>query len=320
MPQVSLILPVFNVERFLYKCFDSLINQSLSEIQIIFIDDCSTDDSFKIVQQFKSNDSRVEVYRLENNSGPAVARNFGLKKARGNYVQFIDPDDIIPFNAVEKLYNSAALNSADLVRGNGVFFQHGNAAKLSPMQNVSWVKDASELNYENENFHGLPFYHPIFLFNKHFLLMNKIRYPELRSGEDPIFLLEALLAAGKVNTVAETVYLYRVYKKTDDRFKASYEYRDHFLHYLKIKEIWLKRGMSARWQEYFNMTFWWFWRNYVSKNQGVVIENFNEIKALFSDLTTEDISTLKDTELTYINDIRKMELSEFTAVLSATFK
>ena len=98
--KVSVIVPVFNKEKYLGDCLDSLINQTLEEIEVICVDDGSSDGSASILEEYSCNDSRIKVFRQEN-GGPGSARNKALKKAAGKYVLFVDADDWIEQDTAE---------------------------------------------------------------------------------------------------------------------------------------------------------------------------------------------------------------------------
>lgn len=111
MSKVSVLIAVYNSEKYLSECLDSVCSQSLHDIQIICIDDCSTDSSAEILKQYAANDSRIHVIRLTENSGQAVARNKGLQMANGECIMMLDSDDWLAPDAIEKAYK--AIISAD---------------------------------------------------------------------------------------------------------------------------------------------------------------------------------------------------------------
>ena len=113
--KVSIIIPVYNVERYLPKCLDSVINQTLRDIEIICIDDCSTDGSYEILQEYASKDDRIIVLKQETNQGQGVARNRGIDIAKGEYIGFVDPDDWIELDMYEKMYNQAKNLNSEIV-------------------------------------------------------------------------------------------------------------------------------------------------------------------------------------------------------------
>lgn len=114
-PKVSIIVPVYRVEKYLERCVDSLLNQTLSEIEIILIDDASPDECPKLCDQFCEKDSRVSVIHKEINQGLAEARNTGIEYASGKYLLFVDSDDFVEQNMCDCLYERAEATKADTV-------------------------------------------------------------------------------------------------------------------------------------------------------------------------------------------------------------
>lgn len=114
MLKVSVIIPVYNVEKYIKKCLDSLINQTLKEIEFIFVNDGTPDNSVKIIKEYQKKDKRIKLYEKAN-GGQASARNLGLKYAKGEYIAFIDSDDYVDLELYEKLYNRAKKDDLDIV-------------------------------------------------------------------------------------------------------------------------------------------------------------------------------------------------------------
>ena len=112
--KVSVIIPVYNVELYLLKCLDSLKNQSLKEIEIICINDGSTDSSGKILDEYLKKDNRIQVIN-KINEGQGIARNIGIDIAKGEYIGFVDPDDWINAKKKKKMYNQAKNINSDIV-------------------------------------------------------------------------------------------------------------------------------------------------------------------------------------------------------------
>lgn len=122
-PKVSAIIPVYNVEKYLEKCLDSIINQTLKEIEIICIDDGSTDNSISILNKLAQKDNRIKII-LQENQGPSAARNAGIDIANGEYLVFIDSDDWMEFDAFEKLVDDLEKTNADFVAcGTNVIYE-----------------------------------------------------------------------------------------------------------------------------------------------------------------------------------------------------
>lgn len=114
--KVSVIVPCYNVEKYLRVCLDSLINQTLRDIEIICINDGSTDSTFQILQEYAASDTRIKIID-KGNAGPSAARNIGLTLAQGEFVTYVDSDDWIDLNFYEELYNAAKKYDAEIAVG-----------------------------------------------------------------------------------------------------------------------------------------------------------------------------------------------------------
>lgn len=114
MYKISVIIPVFNSSIYLEKCLSSIINQTLKDIEVILIDDGSTDNSLDIIKDYATKYNNIK-YKSKKNEGQAIARNLGIQMASGEFVTFVDSDDYIELNMLEKLYNIAKLEKSDIV-------------------------------------------------------------------------------------------------------------------------------------------------------------------------------------------------------------
>lgn len=115
MPKVSVIVPIYNVEKYLEKCINSLLSQTLEDIQIILVNDGSKDNSGNISKEYEKNNKDRVIYVEKENGGLSDARNYGLKYATGDFIAFLDSDDYIEKNAYEEMYNKAIEENADYV-------------------------------------------------------------------------------------------------------------------------------------------------------------------------------------------------------------
>ena len=115
MPKVSVIVPVYNVEKYLNKSLDSLVNQSLTDIEIILVNDGSTDNSLNIIKDYYKKYNNIIKYYTKENGGMSDARNYGMQKAKGEYISFVDSDDYIEHNMLYKMYNKAKEGNYDIV-------------------------------------------------------------------------------------------------------------------------------------------------------------------------------------------------------------
>ncbi len=208
MANVSLIVPVYNVEDFLARCLDSCINQSYSDIEIICVNDGSTDDSLNILEHYQKLDSRIKIINKEN-GGLSSARNAGLNIAQGKYVMFVDSDDFISSVAIEKLFSNAEKYNSDFV-----IFDYINAKKDCSTQITLDASELSEGNiYNIDVIPGDLYNHiPISVWSKFyktsFLKENKIFFDEGLIFEDVAFFPKVYTKAKRITYLKEPLYSY----------------------------------------------------------------------------------------------------------------
>lgn len=124
-PEISIIIPVYNPGKFINKCLNSIIHQTFKNIEILCIDDGSTDNSLNILKEFQKNDKRIRIFSQEN-LGAAASRNLGIENSKGNYILFVDADDWIEEDMCEKLYNHAEHLGSDMVLFNSIEHKPNN--------------------------------------------------------------------------------------------------------------------------------------------------------------------------------------------------
>lgn len=132
MSKISVIIPIYNVEKYLEKCLKSVINQTYKDLEIICVDDCSPDNSNKIVQEYLKKDSRIKLIKREKNGGLSAARNSGLEIATGDYIYFLDSDDWIDLDYLEKMYNAITSKNQEAVCSTNILnvFEDGTSKPL----------------------------------------------------------------------------------------------------------------------------------------------------------------------------------------------
>ena len=117
LPLISIIAPVYNVEKYVGRCIESIISQTYKNWEMILVDDCGQDDSMSVVKRYVSKDSRIRCIEGEKNYGPMIAREKGYTAAKGEFITFLDSDDTLPANTLESFYNEVQKNDADIVIG-----------------------------------------------------------------------------------------------------------------------------------------------------------------------------------------------------------
>lgn len=206
-PLISVIVPVYNNADYLDTCLDSLCRQTLSRIEIICVNDGSTDASLGIMKKRADGDCRIVVLS-QDNQGAASARNLGLKHASGEFVFFIDSDDYIPSNtAFERLYEAAKNNNVQIAGGSMCFDRFGEMDYSSMHEddldvfNEETVREYVDYQYDYD--------FTRFIYSLEMLKSNGIEFPLLSQFEDPVFHVHAMLAAGSFATIPDPVYAYR---------------------------------------------------------------------------------------------------------------
>ena len=199
----SIIIPVYNVEKYLPKCLDSLINQTYGDIEIICVNDGSIDNSLQVLNEYAQKDARIKVINQENN-GVSTARNVGIDNATGDYLLFVDADDWLDLKTCEILNNSISINCADLVSFNAVFIFNKNEVLGLP-KNINSIINGEMLSI---------------CYSKKFLVKYNIKFPtNIKIAEDHIFKIQALINTDKIIVLED--YLYYIYNRENSSSKIK---------------------------------------------------------------------------------------------------
>jgi len=227
MVKVSIIMPIYNSEKFLRNILEKLKNQTFKNLEIICINDGSTDESLKILKELKNEDSRIIIINQEN-KGSGSARNKGLELASGDYIYFIDSDDMITPSTIEKLYNSAIRNNSDLV-----LYKIGNIKNgelifnnILPIEKIFKYEDFNNLsfNYKSIKKHVMNYqFAPWTKFYKKAFLdsYDDFRFPENVPYEDVIFHIKCMIRASSISFVPEFLYFYNITNPNSVTFDHS---------------------------------------------------------------------------------------------------
>ena len=219
---------MYNVEKYIGQCLDSVLNQTFEDFEFIITDDCSTDNSSKIVESYIPKfDGRLKLVRLKKNSGGAIVpRNTGLSLSRGRYIALIDTDDMYTKTALEELYNVAEETRADIVHAERHYEakpNHDIIDKNTPLIKKSIIRgngfvdkptidrnDISKriIDWTNRRFSEYPWDK---LYRRDFLLENNIKFPEgMRVRDDTLFSFYCVCLADKIVHVPNIVNIYRM--------------------------------------------------------------------------------------------------------------
>ncbi|MDR1290728.1 MAG: glycosyltransferase [Planctomycetaceae bacterium] len=207
-PKVTFIIPVYNVEKYLRECLDSVVNQSLRDIQIICVNDGSTDSSPNILNAYAEIDQRITVINLSN-SGLSIARNSAYSSVVGEYILFLDSDDFIDKSAAEKLYENARLHDADVVLFN-IFYCNDKSVPYKIVRNgerqdiIMGGEQRKKLILDSRGTVCDKIY------RSDLLLRNNIKFPERLFGEDQAVTFLSIALANKISIFPEAFYYYRM--------------------------------------------------------------------------------------------------------------
>ena len=206
MPKISVIIPVYNGEKYLKECLDSILSQTMSDIEVICINDGSTDDSLKILSEYQNKDRRIKIIN-QSNQGQAVARNRAFATAEGRYIGYVDCDDWIPKDFYEKLYNAAEKTDADIAGCNIISVKENETKHMLKLKKQK-VYQTTPDKYKAFNVPKLNYIWNK-IYRRDFMQKHHIFFPEGMFFEDILFTHQILDCCAKAVTVPDTVYFYR---------------------------------------------------------------------------------------------------------------
>ena len=239
-PLVSIIVPVYNVSNYIEQCLNSLTNQTMKELKIIVVDDCGSDDSIKKAEQLAKKDKRIQIIYNKTNQGLGESRNIGLKYVQTKYVAFLDSDDWVAEDFIEKLYNACMKENADIAVSDVIYYYNQNKQTrgwVSTWNFKSGKEIVSEPKDKQYNIYACACWNKLYkmeLFTKY-----NLKFPKRLYIEDvPITFITTMLAR-KIALVKDTKLFYRMRddsimavskadRKPFDIFKI-YEYTESLL-------------------------------------------------------------------------------------------
>lgn len=232
MPKVTVIVPIYNVEKYLARCIDSLVNQTLNEIEIVLVNDGTKDSSGKIAMQYAKQYKEKIIYLEKENGGLSDARNYGLAYAKGEYIAFLDSDDYIEKDAYEKMYEKAKLENADYVECDFIWeypnkkrkdkcYQYNNKKEMLAFARVvAWNK----------------------LIKREIIEENNIRFPKGLRYEDIEFTYKLIPHLNKICYV-DQCFIHYIQRKNsianvqNEKTAEIFEILDNVIRYYKEKNL-----------------------------------------------------------------------------------
>lgn len=278
MPEISIIVPVYGVEKYLDKCVNSILNQTFTNFELILVDDGSKDNCPLMCEQYKEKDNRVRVIHKEN-GGLSDARNAGIEVATGKYIGFVDSDDYISYKMYEALYNAIEKNSADLSMCNFMCIGEDEFIEDNDFSIPEKVMSGIEIldrNKDDEKGSWVVAWNK--LYKKE--LFKDIRYPVGKIHEDEFVYHKIMVKCKKVACVSEPLYFYL--QRNNSIMKSDYSVKR-----LDRCEALLERGefllnkVSYKTASFILNKSVFMWRSgfiRLNKNQEVNVVRLNELK------------------------------------------
>ncbi len=269
MPRVSIVIPVYNVEKYLRECLDSVVNQTLKDIEIICIDDGSTDSSAAILDEYVARDERIKVIHKEN-GGYGKAMNVGMDIATGEYIGIVEPDDYIEPNMYEDLYQIAKDNNVQIVKGDYWRFKTNDGSEKKEL----WLMDCNKKYYnkilnpqENIDVFNFQMHTWAGIYKNSFIKKYNIRHNETSgaSYQDTGFWFQTLCYATRFYIVNKPFYMYRIdnpnasIKDKKKVYALKYEY-DFIYDILKNNEELYRKFINIFWYRRYCSYIWNLYR------------------------------------------------------------
>lgn len=256
MKKISIIVPVFNVDRYIDKCIKSILNQTLKDIELIIINDGSTDNSIDRINKIR--DERITVINKKN-EGVSIARNLGLSIATGKYVIFVDSDDfIINENDLENMYIQISNSKSEILCGNAsLFYEDKNSYKdmnKNLIYNTDETMTMNKFILKSKGCDIAPVC--LYLYDRDFLINNNLEFKENRCHEDELFVYQTLVKAKKIDIYSRNFYAYRqrsnsrnnsnTYKNGEDMIQTSLDLEEYFnlLENIEVRKFLFNRSFN----------------------------------------------------------------------------
>ena len=278
---VSIIIPVYNVENYLRRCLDSVINQTLKDIEIICVDDGSTDNSGKILDEYALKDKRIKVIH-QRNKGAAVARNVGLSLAVGDYISILDSDDVFDKNMLQLLYNRAVSTGADITICRCQELDAQTGAIVPANYTLNHVPNKDVFNRKDLGSYVFEFtigWSCDKLYKRNFLKDLNIKFQNLRSTNDAYFVFMTVCLANKITCIDNILITHRTNLMTSLSMTRD---KDPFCFLTACNKIRHKLIKKDMWKDLKQSYINWFvgfcfWHLDTLKDENIVKDKIKEI-------------------------------------------
>ncbi len=211
---ISVIVPVFNLEEYIGECLESILKQTFQNIEIIVVDDNSSDGSVKVIEQLARKDFRIKMILLDENRGAGHARNVGMQSARGDYLMFLDGDDFFSTDMLEKLYSICEKYSADVAVCNAYMHDHVSGKNDLFDETARFQFDKIGIPFQLKEIapYAFQFMHEMAwnkLFRRELVLNTGVKFQEQHNANDQFFVFANLMSAANIVMLPEPLVYYR---------------------------------------------------------------------------------------------------------------
>ena len=239
-PIVSVIVPVYNAEKYLRPCVDSIINQTLRDIEIIFVDDGSADSSLQILKKYAAEDERIKIIE-QKNSGPGLARNKGIAMAKGEYISFMDADDFFESDLLESLHKKIEATNSDITFCRFWMFNQETLRDEPPEYDVSMNLLPEDEIFSAETYpeHILNLYITAVwssMYRREFVIKNELKFSMATRVEDNLFAQTAVAMAERITFLNRKLIHYRRFFYTSLTDKVNVYWKNSFIVHKEIKD------------------------------------------------------------------------------------
>lgn len=299
MAEVSIIVPVYQVENYIRQCVDSILAQTFTDFELLLVDDGSKDKSGQICDEYALMDQRVKVIHKEN-GGAADTRNIGLNQAVGNYIMFVDSDDYIKPTMLECLYKTISNEDADIVACNYLYFFENNRELDFFTQIGSEILPGAEIFYNRKNERNYGFWTVVWnkLYKKE--IFGKVRFRCGKYYEDEFFANDLYQMDIKVVTIPECLYYYRQHGNSTMRKKSIVKNFDLMEAYQERIAVYLKEEKYSE-QAYKVLIYS---LEYLEESKRLLTNKDEENEFIQAEKKTKDI----------MKQLKKMKLSKIKSI------
>ena len=255
MVKVSVVIPCYNAERFLPECLDSVLSQTLKEIEIICIDDGSSDNTLKILDSYKKKDNRITVLTQQNQYA-GIARNKGIEKSIGKYLSFLDSDDFFEPQKLSKMYEKCEEDKADIcISGGGTYNMLTKEVSHGYLQVKHYLLPKTipfSANDTQKSIFSLcnpaPWNR---LFRTGFIKEYGLKFQDVKQTNDVFFTMSAMVLAKRITAIDQWFVNYRTGTSTSLQESTNKNYRCFYFAYKKLKEFLVSQGLYDKYERSF---------------------------------------------------------------------